>query len=156
MPRPAQHVAKHRPCIARLFSSQDRFNSSWRPYTNFDWEDVAVHKGEALFACLIIRIFQLVFSAKIIFFSHDKSANSTFSHDFSAKRTGSRSGRYVQHTKGWFRSLASSSPAGSSHPISSTTEKKIQEQIDIVLPLWVAPPVVLAATASGARSVETE
>ena len=34
--------------------------------------------------------------------------------------------------------------------------KKIQEQIDIVLPLWVAPPVMLAATASGARSVETE
>jgi hypothetical protein len=43
----------------------------------------------ALFACLIIRIFQLVFSARIVFFSHNKSANSSFSHSFSAKRTGS-------------------------------------------------------------------
>jgi hypothetical protein len=43
-----------------------------------------------LFVCLIIRTFQLVFSAKIVFFSHTKSSNSTFSHDFSAKRTNSR------------------------------------------------------------------
>jgi hypothetical protein len=33
--------------------------------------------------------FQFVFLAKIIFFSHNKSANSTFSHAFSGKRTGS-------------------------------------------------------------------
>jgi hypothetical protein len=42
----------------------------------------------ALFACLIICTFQLVFSAGTVFFSHNKLANSTFSHDFSAKRTG--------------------------------------------------------------------
>jgi hypothetical protein len=41
------------------------------------------------FACLIIRIFQFIFSVGTAFFSHNKSANSTFSHDFSAKRTGS-------------------------------------------------------------------
>jgi hypothetical protein len=41
-----------------------------------------------LFACLIIRTFQLVFfSAGTMFFSHSKSTNSTFSHDFSTKRT---------------------------------------------------------------------
>jgi hypothetical protein len=39
------------------------------------------------FACLIIRTFQLVFSTGTVFFSHTKLANSTFSHDFSAKRT---------------------------------------------------------------------
>jgi hypothetical protein len=36
----------------------------------------------AMFACLIIRTFQLVFSAGIIFFSHNKSTNNTFSHGF--------------------------------------------------------------------------
>jgi hypothetical protein len=36
----------------------------------------------------IIRTFQLVFLAKTVFFSHNKSANSTFSHSFSAKQTG--------------------------------------------------------------------
>jgi hypothetical protein len=45
----------------------------------------------ALFACLIIRIFQLVFSTRIVFFSHNESANCTFNHDFSAKRTDSLS-----------------------------------------------------------------
>jgi hypothetical protein len=43
----------------------------------------------ALFACFIIRIFQFIFLIGTIFFSHNKSANSTFSHNFSAKRTGS-------------------------------------------------------------------
>jgi hypothetical protein len=42
----------------------------------------------ALFVCLIIRTFQLVFLARIVFFFHNKSTNSTFSHGFSAKRTG--------------------------------------------------------------------
>jgi hypothetical protein len=40
-----------------------------------------------MFACLIIRTFQLVFLAGTVFFSHNKSANSTFSRGFSAKRT---------------------------------------------------------------------
>ena len=39
----------------------------------------------ALFARLISRIF---FSQQILFFSHNKSVNSTFSHDLSAKRIG--------------------------------------------------------------------
>jgi hypothetical protein len=47
------------------------------------------HDTVALFAYLIIRIFQLVFSVGTVFFSHNKSANSTFSHGFSAKRMGS-------------------------------------------------------------------
>jgi hypothetical protein len=33
----------------------------------------------------------LVFLAETMFFSRNKLANSTFSHDFSAKRTGSKS-----------------------------------------------------------------
>jgi hypothetical protein len=49
---------------------------------------LACPKSIALFACLIICTFQLIFSARTVFFSHNKSANSTFSHDFSAKRTG--------------------------------------------------------------------
>jgi hypothetical protein len=53
-----------------------------------------------LFACLIIHTFQLVFSARTVFFSHNKSANSTFSHDFSAKRTVQWSRKHGgQHTK---------------------------------------------------------
>ena len=32
----------------------------------------------ALFACLIIRIFQLVFSVETVFFSHNKSAGTVF------------------------------------------------------------------------------
>jgi hypothetical protein len=42
-----------------------------------------------LFACLIIHTFQIVFSAETVFFSHNKSTNSTFSYGFSTKRTGS-------------------------------------------------------------------
>jgi hypothetical protein len=38
-----------------------------------------------LFACLIISTFQLIFSTGTVFFSHNKLANSTFSHDFLAK-----------------------------------------------------------------------
>jgi hypothetical protein len=44
-----------------------------------------------MFGCHIIRTFQLVFSERTVFFSHNKSANITFSYDFSAKRTGSKS-----------------------------------------------------------------
>jgi hypothetical protein len=66
-----------------------------------------------LFACLIIHTFQLVFSARTVFFSHNKSANSTFSHDFSAKRTGSmikeawrpahQNGRKTTNSQDWWR-----------------------------------------------------
>jgi hypothetical protein len=43
-----------------------------------------------MFACLIICSFQLVFLAETVFFSHSQSANSTFSHGFSVKRTCSK------------------------------------------------------------------
>jgi hypothetical protein len=49
----------------------------------------AASEDLALFACFIIRIFQLVFSTEIIFFFHNKSANSTFSYNFSAKQMDS-------------------------------------------------------------------
>jgi len=39
-------------------------------------------------ASLIIRLFQLVFSAGTVFFSHNKSAGTVFRLIFSAKRTG--------------------------------------------------------------------
>ena len=42
----------------------------------------------SMFACLIIRTFQLVFSVGTIFFSHNKSAGTMFRLVFSAKRTG--------------------------------------------------------------------
>ena len=42
----------------------------------------------ALFAFLIIRTFQLIFSAGIVFFSHNKSVGTVFRLVFSAKRTG--------------------------------------------------------------------
>jgi hypothetical protein len=42
----------------------------------------------ALFACLIIRTFQLVFSIGTVFFCHNKSANITFSYGFSVKQAG--------------------------------------------------------------------
>ena len=45
---------------------------------------------KALFACLIIRIFQLVFSAGTVFFSHNKSAETMFRFVLSAKRTGQK------------------------------------------------------------------
>ena len=42
----------------------------------------------ALFAFLIIRTFQLIFSAETVFFSHNRSAEIMFRLVFSAKRTG--------------------------------------------------------------------
>jgi len=41
----------------------------------------------ALFAYLIIRLFQLVFSVGTVFFSHNKLAGTVFRFVFSAKRT---------------------------------------------------------------------
>jgi len=42
----------------------------------------------ALFASLIIRLFQLVFLTGTVFFSYNKSAGRMFRLIFSAKRTG--------------------------------------------------------------------
>jgi hypothetical protein len=42
----------------------------------------------ALFIWLIIRLFQLVFSAGTVFFSHNKSANSVFQPAYQHSRTG--------------------------------------------------------------------
>ena len=48
-------------------------------------------RAKALFASLIIRLFQLVFSVGIVFFSHNKSDGTVFRLIFSAKRTGPKS-----------------------------------------------------------------
>jgi len=42
---------------------------------------------KALFAYLIIRLFQFVFLAGTVFFSHNKSVGTAFRLIFSAKRT---------------------------------------------------------------------
>ena len=51
-------------------------------------EDTLKTTFMALFAYLIIRLFQLVFSARTVFFSHNKSTETVFRLIFSAKRTG--------------------------------------------------------------------
>jgi hypothetical protein len=43
---------------------------------------------KSLFTRLIIRLFQLVFSAGITFFSHNKSVNSVFQPAYQPSRTG--------------------------------------------------------------------
>jgi hypothetical protein len=48
---------------------------------------VFVDRTMALFIRLIIRLFQLVFSAVIVFFSHNKSANSVFQPAYQHSRT---------------------------------------------------------------------
>ena len=48
----------------------------------------AVDAPKALFACLIIRTFRLIFSARTVFFSHNKSVEAVFQFVFSAKQTG--------------------------------------------------------------------
>jgi hypothetical protein len=52
----------------------------------FTQADIA---AKALFIRLIIRLFQLVFSAGIIFFFHNKSANSVFQPAYQHSQTGS-------------------------------------------------------------------
>jgi len=42
----------------------------------------------ALFASLIIRLFQLIFSVGTVFFSHNESLGTVFRLVFSAKQTG--------------------------------------------------------------------
>jgi hypothetical protein len=42
---------------------------------------------KAMFIWLIIRLFQLVFSAATLFFSHKKSANSVFQPAYNSSRT---------------------------------------------------------------------
>ena len=49
---------------------------------------VSVNRLAALFAFLIIHLFQLVFSVGTVFFSYNKSAGTVFQLVFSAKRTG--------------------------------------------------------------------
>jgi hypothetical protein len=44
--------------------------------------------SKALFIRLIICTFQFVFSAEIVFFSHNKSANSVFQSAYQHSRTG--------------------------------------------------------------------
>jgi hypothetical protein len=46
------------------------------------------NKTLALFIRLIIRLFQLVFSAGTVFFSHNKSANNVFQPAYQHSRTG--------------------------------------------------------------------
>jgi len=45
-------------------------------------------RRKALFACIIIHTFQLVFPDETVFFSHAKSIRTVFRLIFSAKRTG--------------------------------------------------------------------
>jgi hypothetical protein len=47
-----------------------------------------MHDFVTLFIRLIIRIFQLAFSAGTVFFSHNKSVNSVFSTGLSAQPNG--------------------------------------------------------------------
>jgi hypothetical protein len=52
---------------------------------------------KALFIRLIIRLFQLVFSAGTIFFSHNKSANSVFQPAYQHSQTEPKSSRREKH-----------------------------------------------------------
>jgi hypothetical protein len=51
-------------------------------FDSFGWVSLA------LFIRLIIHLFQLVFSAGIVFFSHNKSANNVFQPAYQHSRTG--------------------------------------------------------------------
>jgi hypothetical protein len=63
------------------------FASGWiGPTKETNWTVGPIY---AMFACLIIRTFQLVVLTGTMFFSHYRLANNTFCHSFSAKRTGS-------------------------------------------------------------------
>jgi hypothetical protein len=46
---------------------------------------------QSLFTCLIIRLFQLVFSVGTVFFSHNKSTNSVFQPAYQPNQTGPQS-----------------------------------------------------------------
>jgi len=50
-------------------------------------ETIVSSNPEVLFACLIIRTFQLVFSVETVFFSHNKSVGTVFRLVFSANLT---------------------------------------------------------------------
>jgi hypothetical protein len=47
----------------------------------------SIGRTKAMFIWLIIRLIQLVFSAKTVFFSHKKSANSVFQPAYNSSRT---------------------------------------------------------------------
>jgi hypothetical protein len=57
-------------------------------------------KEQALFIWLIIRLIQLVFSARTVFFSHKKSANSVFQPAYNSSRTGPKDLATI-HSFGW-------------------------------------------------------
>jgi hypothetical protein len=73
---------------------------------------------EVLFIRLIIRLFQLVFLAETVFFSHNKSANSVFQPAYQHSRTAPERGSYLvdarrkRRAQRWRRAapLAQSSP----------------------------------------------
>jgi hypothetical protein len=52
---------------------------------------LVVPESKSLFTRLIIRLFQLVFLAEIVFFSHNKSANSIFQPAYQPNRMGPKS-----------------------------------------------------------------
>ena len=55
--------------------------------SNLYMHDENVTHTKIMFASLIIRTFQLLFSARTVFFSHNKSIGTVFQLVFSAKRT---------------------------------------------------------------------
>jgi len=67
-------------------------NQLVRPKTNRlgrpEWSRSKPNMLLVMFACLIIRTFQLIFSAGTVFSSHNKSTITVFRLVFSAKRTG--------------------------------------------------------------------
>ena len=64
------------------------------------------------------------FSQRIIFFSHNKSANSTFSHDLSAKRTGQKAICHITRPPG--TSAVHHTTTASNHKVLS----RIQEHLN--------------------------
>ena len=69
--------------------------------SRFSWSQTCAHVHGifwALFACFIIRTFQLVFSAGTVFSSHSKSAGTVFRLVLSAKRTESINKLLVRKT----------------------------------------------------------
>ena len=83
-------------CVAWNFIEfQTPLSLTWtRCFRNQNWALPRSVNNEAR-PSLIIRLFQLVFSAGTVFFSHNKSAGTVFQLVFSAKWTGPYSGSLV-------------------------------------------------------------
>jgi hypothetical protein len=62
---------------------------------------VFLRKSSAMFIRLIIRTFQLVFSVGIVFFSHNKSANSVSQPAYQHSRTGPKRHIYFAKQYDW-------------------------------------------------------